>query len=199
MAAMLSAQDVLNQKFSATKFRLGYDVESVDDFLDEVVRALTSWASGVRPALTAEGVRAPRFPATKFREGYSQEEVDDFLNEVARTLRTYEEGAATADRPASPAEQVVSARPVSGTNINNLFGIGGAVGVGGQVGVGPFSTDAPVVTATAVGLREATSQLQYAAVRAAGSDTVRVLGPDGRPWVIVGVDATPDGVVIHIA
>jgi DivIVA domain-containing protein len=40
--AMLSAEDILNKKFSATKFREGYDVEEVDDFLDEVVRTLTS-------------------------------------------------------------------------------------------------------------------------------------------------------------
>ncbi|WP_418277200.1 DivIVA domain-containing protein [Isoptericola jiangsuensis] len=40
--ALLTAEDILNKKFSATKFREGYDVEEVDDFLDEVVRTLTS-------------------------------------------------------------------------------------------------------------------------------------------------------------
>lgn len=40
--ALLTAEDILNKKFSATKFREGYDVEEVDDFLDEVVRTLTA-------------------------------------------------------------------------------------------------------------------------------------------------------------
>ncbi|MCL1870167.1 MAG: DivIVA domain-containing protein [Promicromonosporaceae bacterium] len=40
--AMLTAEDILNKKFAATKFREGYDVEEVDDFLDEVVRTLSS-------------------------------------------------------------------------------------------------------------------------------------------------------------
>ncbi len=38
--ALLTAEDILNKKFSATKFREGYDVEEVDDFLDEVVNTL---------------------------------------------------------------------------------------------------------------------------------------------------------------
>lgn len=40
--ALLTAEDILNKKFSATKFREGYDIEEVDDFLDEVVRTLNS-------------------------------------------------------------------------------------------------------------------------------------------------------------
>ena len=40
--AMLTAEDILNKKFVDTKFREGYDVEEVDDFLDEVVRTLSA-------------------------------------------------------------------------------------------------------------------------------------------------------------
>ncbi len=40
--ALLTAEDILNKKFAPTKFREGYDVEEVDDFLDEVVRTLNS-------------------------------------------------------------------------------------------------------------------------------------------------------------
>ena len=40
--ALLTAEDILNKKFAATKFREGYDVEEVDDFLDEVVRTLSA-------------------------------------------------------------------------------------------------------------------------------------------------------------
>ena len=38
--ALLTADDVLNKKFQATKFREGYDQDEVDDFLDEVVNSL---------------------------------------------------------------------------------------------------------------------------------------------------------------
>jgi len=38
--ALLTADEVLNKKFQATKFREGYDQDEVDDFLDEVVNTL---------------------------------------------------------------------------------------------------------------------------------------------------------------
>src|SRR5690606_28931633 len=38
--ALLTADDVLNKKFQATKFREGYDQDEVDDFLDEVANTL---------------------------------------------------------------------------------------------------------------------------------------------------------------
>ncbi|MGO1317365.1 MAG: DivIVA domain-containing protein [Cellulomonadaceae bacterium] len=38
--ALLTADDILNKKFTATKFREGYDVVEVDDFLDEVLNTL---------------------------------------------------------------------------------------------------------------------------------------------------------------
>jgi len=38
--ALMTADDVLNRKFQATKFREGYDQDEVDDFLDEVVNTL---------------------------------------------------------------------------------------------------------------------------------------------------------------
>jgi len=37
---MLTADDVLNKKFQATKFREGYDQDEVDDFLDDIVNTL---------------------------------------------------------------------------------------------------------------------------------------------------------------
>lgn len=40
MVALLTADDVLTKKFPATKFREGYDVVEVDDFLDEVLTTL---------------------------------------------------------------------------------------------------------------------------------------------------------------
>jgi DivIVA domain-containing protein len=43
--ALLTADDVLNKKFQATKFREGYDQDEVDDFLDEVVNTLRACQS----------------------------------------------------------------------------------------------------------------------------------------------------------
>ncbi len=43
--ALLTADDVLNKKFQATKFREGYDQDEVDDFLDEVVTTLKAVAT----------------------------------------------------------------------------------------------------------------------------------------------------------
>ena len=40
MVSLLTADDVLTKKFPATKFREGYDVVEVDDFLDEVLNTL---------------------------------------------------------------------------------------------------------------------------------------------------------------
>lgn len=37
---LLTADDVLNKKFQATKFREGYEQDEVDEFLDEVVEAM---------------------------------------------------------------------------------------------------------------------------------------------------------------
>lgn len=43
--ALLTADDVLNKKFQATKFREGYDQDEVDDFLDEVVNTLRAYTA----------------------------------------------------------------------------------------------------------------------------------------------------------
>lgn len=40
--ALLTAEEIVNKQFTATKFREGYDIEEVDDFLDEVVRTLSA-------------------------------------------------------------------------------------------------------------------------------------------------------------
>ena len=85
---MLTADDVLNAKFQATKFREGYDQDEVDDFLDLVVATLRAREGGPatpRP-LTAQDVAGQRFQATKFREGYDQDEVDAFLDRVVEAL-----------------------------------------------------------------------------------------------------------------
>ncbi|WP_024288703.1 DivIVA domain-containing protein [Cellulomonas sp. KRMCY2] len=54
--ALLTADDVLNKKFQATKFREGYDQDEVDDFLDEIVntlRAVTAENDDLKAKLAA--------------------------------------------------------------------------------------------------------------------------------------------------
>ena len=75
--ALLTADDVLNKKFQATKFREGYDQDEVDDFLDEVVNTLRA----------------------------VQTENDELQNKLAAAERRVAElSRAGAQAPAAPAE-----------------------------------------------------------------------------------------------
>ena len=46
--ALLTADEVLNKKFQATKFREGYDQDEVDDFLDCVIWSLRAYRDAGR-------------------------------------------------------------------------------------------------------------------------------------------------------
>lgn len=97
---MLTADDVLTHTFSATKFRQGYDVLAVDDFLDRVIGALRYYETGgvQGSRMGADEVRAMKFPVTKFREGYDLEGVDEFLDEVEQCLLGLEAAAASGQQ-----------------------------------------------------------------------------------------------------
>ncbi|MEP7764887.1 DivIVA domain-containing protein [Sanguibacter sp. 25GB23B1] len=83
--ALLTADDVLTKKFPATKFREGYDVVEVDDFLDEVLNTL--------------------------RELYAEN--DDLKAKLeASERRVAELSRANAQQQALPAEQPVSVEKV---------------------------------------------------------------------------------------
>jgi DivIVA domain-containing protein len=71
----LTPEDVVNKRFSQTKFREGYDQDEVDDFLDEVVvelRRLTQENDELKARLAAAGdgapVEAPAAPAAPVAE-----------------------------------------------------------------------------------------------------------------------------------
>lgn len=52
---LITPEDVVSKRFGATKFRVGYDQDEVDDFLDEIVVALrrrTSANAEVRAGIT---------------------------------------------------------------------------------------------------------------------------------------------------
>ena len=73
---LLTADDVLNKKFQATKFREGYEQDEVDEFLDEVVEAMRQLeaenadlkakleAANRRVAQLGEGAALPSAPAS---------------------------------------------------------------------------------------------------------------------------------------
>ncbi|UZN04188.1 DivIVA domain-containing protein [Cellulomonas sp. S1-8] len=101
---MLTAEDVLNQKFSSTKFVEGYDQDEVDDFLDEVVATLRAGEAGIAMVapVTPDTVLKKRFQATKFREGYDMQQVDDLLERVRVTLQERPPTLAPAPAAAPP-------------------------------------------------------------------------------------------------
>jgi len=69
--ALLTADDVLNKKFQATKFREGYDQDEVDDFLDEVVNTLRD-VQGENEDLKTKLAAAERRIAELSRAGAQQ-------------------------------------------------------------------------------------------------------------------------------
>ena len=91
---LLTADDVLNKKFQATKFREGYEQDEVNEFLDEVVEAMRQ--------LEAENA-----------------DLKAKLEAANRRVAQLGEGAAITAAPASPvspvqAEPAVSVPAVSG-------------------------------------------------------------------------------------
>ena len=69
--ALLTADEVLNKKFQATKFREGYDQDEVDDFLDEVVNTLRD-IQGENDDLKSKMAAAERRIAELSRAGAQQ-------------------------------------------------------------------------------------------------------------------------------
>jgi DivIVA domain-containing protein len=86
--ALLTADDVLNKKFQATKFREGYDQDEVDDFLDEVVNTL-------RAVQTENEELGTKLAAAERRVAE--------LTRAAQAPAAAAEGAAEQAPPAAPA------------------------------------------------------------------------------------------------
>lgn len=87
---LLTADDVLNKKFQATKFREGYEQDEVDEFLDEVVEAMRQ--------LEAENA-------------------DLKAKLEAANARVAELGEGAAPVEAAPAEKAEEAAPVEETTV----------------------------------------------------------------------------------
>ena len=90
---LLTTDDILNKKFTATKFREGYDVVEVDDFLDEVLNTLR--------ALQGEN------DDLKSKLAAAERRVAELTRENAAAVQ-----AASAPSPASAPEPVREVAPV---------------------------------------------------------------------------------------
>ena len=78
---------VEDAKFQVTKFRQGYDMIEVDDFLDRVVAAAQSGPHEIRRIIA--DIPTAKFQVTTFREGYDMVEVDDLLDIALHALRKH--------------------------------------------------------------------------------------------------------------
>lgn len=109
---MLTAADVRSARFTATKFRSGYEIVEVDEFLarsaltlEHLEQGLTVEADGT-PLLTPADLLAVRFSPTHLTEGYFVDEVDDLLDGIIDALNTY---IGRAERGESLVQPVLSA------------------------------------------------------------------------------------------
>ena len=80
---MVDSAEVASKTFSLTKFREGYSVDDVREFLQTAAAALEN---PPRAKLTAADVAGVRFQPTRFRSGFDQDEVDDYLDRIASAL-----------------------------------------------------------------------------------------------------------------
>ena len=127
-AGVLTSQEVMNAKFSATRFSEGYEQGAVDAFLDRVITTLQAWetdsvpsASDPQTALTSQDVLNKKFSATRFSEGYEQDEIDEFLDEITETLRAWEKRTAAG---ASQSADAPSGMLTSQDVLNKKFSVG---------------------------------------------------------------------------
>lgn len=91
--AHLTANDILNKQFTPTRYREGYDLVEVDDFLDEVVQSVL--------ALEQENAEL------KSQQTATQERISELHNELSAAQQALEEAKAAA--AAAPAPVVVKA------------------------------------------------------------------------------------------
>lgn len=91
----MRSDEVLKEKFRATKYSVGYDQREVDHFLDRVVDSLRKYESGEsieRQPVTAQTVQSVQFAPTRFREGYDPHDVDQFLDRLSKAFIEFERG-----------------------------------------------------------------------------------------------------------
>jgi DivIVA domain-containing protein len=81
--------------------REGYDLDAVDDFVDQVIDALDGRPGG--KGITPERIESEEFKVVRMREGYSMDDVDDWLDAAAAELRKMQQAVVQA--PQQPQHQ----------------------------------------------------------------------------------------------
>lgn len=118
--ARLTANDILNKQFTPTRYREGYDIVEVDDFLDEVVQSvlgLEQEANGLREQLSAAEQRIADFndsAAVAPVDGDASEQLaraEQRIAELSEELAAATQQAADAERRAAEAEERAAAQP----------------------------------------------------------------------------------------
>lgn len=100
--ALLTADDILNKKFTATKFREGYDVVEVDDFLDEVLftlRELQEENDGLKSKLAAAEQRVAELTRANASAPAKQTPTPESTPEPAPAPEPVQEAPAPAPEP----------------------------------------------------------------------------------------------------
>ncbi|WP_158542811.1 DivIVA domain-containing protein [Phytoactinopolyspora halophila] len=96
-------------EFRTVRMREGYDLDAVDDFVDQVIEALDGRPGG--RGITPERIEAEEFKVVRMREGYSMDDVDDWLDAAAAELRQRRD----AERKSQPSQQHQYAAPAQHT------------------------------------------------------------------------------------
>ncbi|WP_448629631.1 DivIVA domain-containing protein [Cellulomonas soli] len=117
--ALLTADDVLNKKFQATKFREGYDQDEVDDFLDEVVNTLRD-LQGENEDLKTKLAAAERRIAELSRAGAQQAAPAPKPEPVPEPVPA---PAPVVAAPVAPVVAPVVATPARGTEPESATGM----------------------------------------------------------------------------
>lgn len=116
---LLTTDDILNKKFTATKFREGYDIVEVDDFLDEVLNTLRVY-EGENGDLKSKLAAAERRVAELTRQNAAQAAA---AASAPAPVHTPEPAPAPAPEPVAPpvsAAQQRMSEPESATGMLQL-------------------------------------------------------------------------------
>lgn len=90
---MLTSEQVKGKEFTTVRFRRGYDMRDVDEYLDRVIyNQLHDIESGrLRLESTATLPVPTGFAIRLFAESYDKDEVEAFVAEIIETFRGYRE------------------------------------------------------------------------------------------------------------
>ncbi|WP_102508920.1 DivIVA domain-containing protein [Sanguibacter massiliensis] len=116
---LLTTDDILNKKFTATKFREGYDIVEVDDFLDEVLNTLRAY-EGENGDLKSKLAAAERRVAELTRQNAAQAAAAAAAPAPAPTPEPAPAPAPEPERAPAPVAPARLSEPESATGMLQL-------------------------------------------------------------------------------